>query len=121
MEEGNWTITETTPKNEVDNNKILNENVNTLEDQYKDRQKIRIKKSDLLKSLIPVVMRQTDYTEEECEKKLDEHNFDLKALLYEWNGIPLKKETKTCLSSNQERYRLMRENMDQASSNWYKK
>ena len=73
---------------------------------------IRIKKEQLVKTLIPVVMRQTDYTEEMAEAKLEEHNFDLKKVLYEWMGVPIKKDDKPCETSNQERYRLIRNTLD---------
>ena len=90
--------------NVVTNNNI-NESVNV-------RHKLRISKENLLKSLIPTVLRQTDYTEEQATEKLESHNFDLKALLYEYMGIPLKKDEKPCATSNQERYRLIRNTMD---------
>ena len=47
-------------------------------------QTLRIPKETLLNNLIPVVLRQTDYTEEQAQNKLEEHNFDLKR--YYMNG-----------------------------------
>lgn len=75
-------------------------------------QRIRIKKEHLIKTLIPVILRQTDYTEEIARNKLEEHNYDLKQILYEWMDIPLKKDDVICETSNQERYRLIRNVLD---------
>ena len=73
---------------------------------------IRIKKEQLIKTLVPVVMRQTDYTEEVAAEKLEEHGYDLKKVLYEWMGVPIEKDEKPCETSNQERYRLIRNTLD---------
>ena len=56
------------------------------------QQTLRINKETLLKNLVPVVLRQTDYTEEQAKEKLEEHTFDLKKVLYEWMGVDIKKE-----------------------------
>lgn len=77
-------------------------------------QTLRITKETLLNNLIPVVLRQTDYTEEEAKNKLEEHNFDLKKVLYEWMGVEIKKEEVQCSTGSQERYRVIRQTMDDA-------
>ena len=53
------------------------ENKNELQSDP-TQHKLRIDKETLLKNLVPVVIRQTDYTEEQAKKKLEEHKFDLK-------------------------------------------
>ena len=77
-------------------------------------QTLRIPKETLLNNLIPVVLRQTDYTEEQAQNKLEEHNFDLKKVLYEWMGVDIKKEEVKCSTGSQERYRVIRQTMDEA-------
>jgi hypothetical protein len=77
-------------------------------------QTLRITKETLLNNLIPVVLRQTDYTEEQAKNKLEEHNFDLKKVLYEWMGVDIKKEEVHCSTGSQERYRVIRQTMDDA-------
>ena len=77
-------------------------------------QTLRITKEILLNKLVPVVLRQTDYTEDDAKKKLEEHNFDLKKVLYEWMGVEIKKEEVQCSTGSQERYRVIRHTMDDA-------
>ena len=76
------------------------------------RHVLRISKEQLLNTLVPMVMRQTDYSADTAEAKLTEHNFDLKKVLYEWMDVPIEKKEQVCETSNQERYRLMRQTMD---------
>lgn len=78
------------------------------------QQMLRINKETLLKNLIPVVLRQTDYTEEQATKKLEEHQFDLKKVLYEWLGVNIEKKEEPCNTGSQERYRIIRQTMDEA-------
>ena len=78
------------------------------------QQTLRINKETLLKNLVPVVLRQTDYTEEQAGEKLEEHNYDLKKVLYEWMGVEIKKEEVSCSTGSQERYRVIRQTMDEA-------
>ena len=77
-------------------------------------QTLRITKETLLNKLVPVVLRQTDYTEEQAKNKLEEHNFDLKKVLYEWMGVDIKKEEVQRSTGSQERYRVIRKTMDDA-------
>lgn len=77
-------------------------------------QTLRITKETLLNKLVPVVLRQTDYTEEDAKNKLEEHNFDLKTVLYEWMGVEIKKDEVHCSTGSQERYRVIRKTMDDA-------
>ena len=73
---------------------------------------IRISKEQLLNTLVPMVMRQTDYDADAAATKLDEHNYDLKKVLYEWMDIPIEKIDPVRETGNQERYRLIRQTMD---------
>lgn len=83
-------------------------------DQNNVQQTFRINKETLLKNLVPVVLRQTDYTEEQAKEKLEEHTFDLKKVLYEWMGVDIKKEEVQRSTGSQERYRVIRKTMDDA-------
>ena len=83
-------------------------------EQNNVQQTLRINKETLLKNLVPVVLRQTDYTEEQAKEKLEEHSFDLKKVLYEYMGVDIKKEEVQRLTGSQERYRVIRKTMDDA-------
>tara|TARA_B100000963_G_scaffold181809_1_gene158071 strand:+ start:748 stop:1035 length:288 start_codon:yes stop_codon:yes gene_type:complete len=78
------------------------------------QQTLRINKETLLKNLVPVVLRQTDYNEEQAKEKLEEHMFDLKKVLYEWMGVDIEKKEVKCNTGSQERYRVIRQTMDEA-------
>ena len=54
---------------------------NTITQSDTTQQTLRINKETLLKNLVPVVLRQTDYTEDQASDKLQEHNYDLKKVL----------------------------------------
>ena len=58
------------------------------------------------KTLIPVIKRQTDYTDEIAKQKLIEYNYDLKSILNEFMGIK-SKENKV-LTCNQTRFDIYR-------------
>ena len=101
--------------NENNDMKVQDENnteTNVVTQGEQVQHKLRVTSEMLYNKLTPVVLRQTDYTEDQARKKLEEHNFDLKALLYEWMGVPIEKKEQVCETSNQERYRLMRQTMD---------
>ena len=83
-------------------------------EQNNAQQTLRINKETLLKNLVPVVLRQTDYTEEQAKEKLEEHSFDLKKVLYEWMGVDIQKEEVKRSTGSQERYRVIRKTMDDA-------
>ena len=83
-------------------------------EQENAQQTLRINKETLLNNLVPVVLRQTDYTEEQAKEKLEEHLFDLKKVLYEWMGVEVIKDEVKCSTGSQERYRVIRQTMDEA-------
>ena len=87
---------------------------NSEEKKEDIQQTLRINKETLLKNLVPVVLRQTDYTEEQAKEKLEEHMFYLKKVLYEWMGVDIKKEEVKRSTGSQERYRVIRKTMDDA-------
>ncbi len=65
---------------------------------------------DLSKN-IKILMKQTSYTEKESEEVLKRNNNDLFKCLLEYSGV--KKEiNKQCVTSNQERYRVIRGILD---------
>ena len=104
--------------NENNDMKVQDENNTETSEVTQGEQvqhKLRVTSETLYNKLTPVVLRQTDYTEDQARKKLEEHNFDLKALLYEWMGVDIIKEDDACKTGSQERYRLIRQTMDEAN------
>ena len=51
---------------------------------------------------------------EQAKKKLEEHMFDLKKVLYEWMGVDIEKKEEQCSTGSQERYRVIRQTLDEA-------
>ena len=70
--------------------------------------------------VLSLVLRQTDYTEEEAKVQLEKYNFNYLELLKDYMGIE-KKEEKVCVTANQERYRLIREAMDDKEEKYRQK
>ena len=56
----------------------------------------------------------TKAQEEQAKKKLEEHMFDLKKVLYEWMGVDIEKKEEQCSTGSQERYRVIRQTLDEA-------
>jgi hypothetical protein len=56
---------------------------------------------------INIIMRQTNYTKEEAEKKLNEHKNDKMKVIAEYLGTP-KKEKKKVITENQSRLKNFR-------------
>ena len=65
-----------------------------------------------------VVMRQTEYTEEQALKKLQEFNFDVMAVVRDYMGINIKNIEPPVKSVNQQIYGEIRNMMDNAASNY---
>lgn len=73
------------------------------------------KEKEIQKQLVLMVTRQTEYSFEEAEQKLLEHNNDyIKVIKESMNIIPKEKEKKT---TNQQIYTEIRGLMDAAASN----
>ena len=70
--------------------------------------------------VLSLVLRQTDYTKEEAKVQLEKYNYNYIDLLKNYMGIE-KKEEKVCATTNQERYRLIREAMDDKEEKYRKK
>ena len=66
--------------------------------------------SEEQKNMIDIVIRQTDYDYEKSKSKLIEFNFDYEKVIKDFMGI-IKKET-VCNTSNQQRYKMIRQVMD---------
>lgn len=71
---------------------------------------IKISKQELEDKLSNVIIRQTNYTKEEAIKELQKNNYSVKLVLM--NAYDIKPSTSIKLSSNQERFRLMRNLLD---------
>tara|TARA_Y100000992_G_scaffold110264_1_gene71795 strand:- start:5854 stop:6108 length:255 start_codon:yes stop_codon:yes gene_type:complete len=66
--------------------------------------------SEEQKNKIDIVIRQTDYDYEKSKSKLIEFNFDYEKVIKDFMGIIQKQET--CSTSNQQRYKMIRQVMD---------
>ena len=72
--------------------------------------RIKISKKELEDKLSNVIMRQTDYTKEKAIEELEKHNYSVKLVLMHAHNIqPNISKPNT---SNQERFRLMRQLLD---------
>jgi hypothetical protein len=60
---------------------------------------------------IQIILRQTNYLEDEARKKLEEHNYDHLVVIKQYFGITEKKALVTT-SVNQEIYKQMRYKLD---------
>jgi hypothetical protein len=69
---------------------------------------------------VELVVRQTDYNQEEAKKELEKYDYNYLKLLKEYMGVKDKTET-VCVTSNQERYRLIRKTMDDSEETYLKK
>ena len=70
--------------------------------------------------VLGLILRQTDYTEEEAKIQLEKYNYNYLELLKDYMGIEKKKE-EMCATPNQERYRLIREAMDDKEEKYRQK
>ena len=68
-------------------------------------------------SVLDIIMRQTDYDEEKALSKLKEHNNDHMQVIKEYMGIKSKKE-KTCAYVSQQRYKIIRSELDAACKSY---
>ena len=78
--------------------------------------------SDKTRELCEYVMRQTDYTEDDANKKLVQHNMDVEIIIKEWMGINIKTDTyktHSNRSNNQKIFDEFRNFLDDASTNYY--
>tara|TARA_E500000178_G_C16572583_1_gene552361 strand:+ start:102 stop:446 length:345 start_codon:yes stop_codon:yes gene_type:complete len=64
-----------------------------------------------------ILMRQTEYSEEEAVNKLEEYQYNIKNILNEYYNI-IEKPKKTSKSVNQQTYTEIRNMMDTASANY---
>lgn len=64
-------------------------------------------------SILDIVIRQTNYDKETALAKLKEHNNDYTAVIKDYMGIKPKPEEK-CGSVSQQRYKIMRKELDYA-------
>ena len=66
---------------------------------------------------VQIIMRQTDYTEEDAKEKLKEFNYDCIAVIKSYLGVTDKK-TQVVKSVNQEIYRQLRHRLDSNMRNY---
>jgi len=69
---------------------------------------------------VELVVRQTDYNQEKAKSELERYDYNYLNLLKDYMGVKDKTEN-VCVTSNQERYRLIRETMDNVEENYLKK
>jgi len=79
--------------------------------------------TERLNMLIDIVMRQTDYSNEEASKKIIEHKYNVLAVVREFIGsdMNVKKEEKPTKSTNQLIYGEIRNMMGNAAANYRRK
>lgn len=71
-------------------------------------------------SIIDIVCRQTDYDKETAIQKLNECDNDYQKVIKEFMGIKPKQE-KTCAYVSQQRYKIIRHELDNACRNYREK
>ena len=71
---------------------------------------LKISKEELEDKLSNVIIRQTNYTKAQAIKELQKNNYSVKLVLM--NAHNIQPTTYTNKSSNQERFRLMRQLLD---------
>jgi hypothetical protein len=71
------------------------------------------------KENIEAIMRQTDYDYDKSKSKLIEFNFDYEKVIKDYMGITDKNTT--CSTSNQQRYKMIRQAMDTQMKNYEEK
>ena len=72
--------------------------------------KLKISKEELEDKLSNIIIRQTDFTKKKAIEELQKNNYSLKLVLLQAYNI--KKQDLTNKTSNQERFRLMRQILD---------
>ena len=70
--------------------------------------------NDNLKNMESVIMRQTTLSEQECYEKLKQNDYDHIQIIKDYIGI--KPPTNNILTSNQERFRLIRNYLDNSAN-----
>jgi hypothetical protein len=68
---------------------------------------------------IQIIIRQTSYNYEQSKSKLLEFNFDYEEVIKDFMGI--KKKDTVCNTSNQQRYKMIRQSMDKQMKNYHEK
>lgn len=71
-------------------------------------------------SVIDIICRQTDYSKKTAEKKLKEFDNDYTKVIKDFMGIKPKQET-TCAYVSQQRYKIIRTELDNACKNYREK
>lgn len=71
-------------------------------------------------SSIDIICRQTDYTKEAALEKLKQHNYDYTAVIKDFMEIKPKSNTR-CAYVSQERYKVIRNELDNACRNYREK
>ena len=75
--------------------------------------------AEVIKSKIELIMRQTNYNEQEASEKLQQFQSNEILVIRDYLGIPEKKET--IKSLNQEIYKQIRYNLDEAMCDFNKR
>lgn len=96
---------------------VTDETQKFLQDKEKGVEPLQLNKDDTETKLSGILCRQTTLSKEEAIELLRKHNYSLKLALFEYNKIDTVKNEKT---SNQERYKLIRESLDGKYNNKFK-
>ena len=79
---------------------------------------IDLVKNEKIDEKIQIILRQTDYTEEQAREKLEKLNFDELSVIRDYFGITEKKESKKVISINQAIYKELRCHLDETMRNY---
>ena len=71
-------------------------------------------------SSVDIICRQTDYTKEVALEKLKQYNYDYTAVIKDFMGIKPKSNPR-CPYVSQERYKVIRNELDNACRNYREK
>ena len=77
--------------------------------------------SDEIEKKIQIILRQTEYKEEEAYKKLQEYNYDEISVIRYYLGISKKKPNEPVKSINQEIYKQLRYRLDDTMRNYHER
>ena len=69
---------------------------------------------------IQIIIRQTNYNENEAKEKMQKHNNNHIKVIEEYMGISHEKENKPIVSVNQEKYKQFRNLMEEGYNNYRK-
>ena len=110
-------------KNSISSQDASMNNIPDKQKQYEEMMKkrqemMKKRQEEIIKQMILMVTRQTEYSYEEAENKLKEQNYNYNDVIKEYMGIPIKKKEPQYKTTNQAIYSEIRGLMDDAASSF---